>query len=175
MCCWEPDPASGNRALGSYDEATVCGRRGDPFLSSNGVVDRVLKRFRTGYIGKVSPVHSSLLGQLRHGGDGILGASGAPASRRHPGLPNDVTRDAYSHELCFAGFWPGHGPTRIPGVLLLRLSCIRGLFRGAPGADATTTGQDGARERLCLRPLSPSGAPSKCRNRPDEIVLSLYK
>ena len=40
--------------------------------------------------------------------------SGRPAPL-HPGgipnLPDTVTREAYSHEVSSAGFWPGGGPT----------------------------------------------------------------
>jgi hypothetical protein len=71
-------------------------------------VDRVLKRFRTGYLGKVSPVHlfwgSFDLAVTRFSG------RRAPL---HPGgiphLPDAVTREAYSHEVSSAGFWPGGG------------------------------------------------------------------
>lgn len=69
-------------------------------------VDRVLKRFRTAYVGKVSPVHlfwgSFDLAVTRF--------SGRPAPLHPggvPGLPDDVTREAYSHEVSSAGFWPG--------------------------------------------------------------------
>lgn len=72
-------------------------------------VDHVLQQFRTGFIGKVSPVHlfwgSFDLAVTRF--------SGRPAPR-HPGgipaLPDDVTREAYSHEVSSAGFWAGGGP-----------------------------------------------------------------
>ncbi|MBA3563822.1 MAG: hypothetical protein H0W33_07415 [Gammaproteobacteria bacterium] len=72
--------------------------------------DRVLKHFRTGFLGKSSPVHffwgSFDLAVTRF--------SGRPAPR-HPGgvpnLPDRVTREAYSHEVSSAGFWPGGGPT----------------------------------------------------------------
>ncbi|MDB5446551.1 MAG: uncharacterized protein JWQ97_1868 [Phenylobacterium sp.] len=68
--------------------------------------DRVLKRFRTGFLGKASPVHffwgSFDLAVTRF--------SGRPAPP-HPGgvphLPDEVTREAYSHEVSSAGFWPG--------------------------------------------------------------------
>jgi hypothetical protein len=64
--------------------------------------------FRSGFIGKVSPVHffwgSFDLAVTRF--------SGRPAPR-HPGgvphLPNAVAREAYSHEVSSAGFWPGGG------------------------------------------------------------------
>jgi hypothetical protein len=68
----------------------------------------VFARFRTGFLGKVSPVHffwgSFDLAVTRFSG------RRAPL---HPGgvpnLPNDVAREAYSHEVSSAGFWPGGG------------------------------------------------------------------
>ena len=70
--------------------------------------DRVLKQFRTGFLGKASPVHffwgSFDLAVTRFSG------RRAP---RHPGgvpnLPDAVACEAYSHEECSAGFWPGSG------------------------------------------------------------------
>ena len=70
--------------------------------------DRVLKLFRTGFLGKASPTHffwgSFDLAVTRF--------SGCPAPP-HPGgvphLPDAVAREAYSHEVSSAGFWPG-GP-----------------------------------------------------------------
>lgn len=72
------------------------------------LVDAVFKIFRTGFLGKVSPVHlfwgSFDLAVTRFSG------RDAPA---HPGgipnLPDTVTREAYSHEVSSAGFWPGGG------------------------------------------------------------------
>ena len=69
--------------------------------------DRVFKLFRSGFIGKASPVHffwgSFDLAVTRFSGR---------AAPRHPGgvpgLPDDVTREAYSHEVSSAGFWPGN-------------------------------------------------------------------
>ena len=66
----------------------------------------VLSRFRTGFLGKVSPVHffwgSFDLAVTRFSG------RRAPM---HPGgvphLPDAVAREAYSHEVSSAGFWPG--------------------------------------------------------------------
>ena len=66
----------------------------------------VFERFRTGFLGKVSPVHlfwgSFDLAVTRF--------SGRPAPLHPggvPGLPDAVTREAYSHEVSSAGFWPG--------------------------------------------------------------------
>ncbi|MGA8712595.1 MAG: DUF5996 family protein [Roseiarcus sp.] len=68
----------------------------------------VLAHFRTAFLGKASPVHffwgSFDLAVTRF--------SGRPAPR-HPGgvphLPDAVAREAYSHEVSSAGFWPGGG------------------------------------------------------------------
>ncbi|HEY1736955.1 MAG TPA: DUF5996 family protein, partial [Methylovirgula sp.] len=69
---------------------------------------RALTDFRSGFIGKVSPVHffwgSFDLAVTRFSG------RRAPL---HPGgvpnLPDTVVREAYSHEVSSAGFWPGGG------------------------------------------------------------------
>jgi hypothetical protein len=75
--------------------------------------DRVFKQFRTGFLGKASPVHffwgSFDLTVTRFSG------RGAP---RHPGgvpnLPDAVACEAYSHEESSAGFWPGSGAIDYP-------------------------------------------------------------
>ncbi|ADJ28522.1 DUF5996 family protein [Nitrosococcus watsonii] len=72
-------------------------------------ISQVFQQFRTGFIGKVSPVHlfwgSFDLAVTRF--------SGRPAPE-HPGgfpaMPDEITREAYSHEVSSAGFWPGGGP-----------------------------------------------------------------
>ncbi|WP_374406398.1 DUF5996 family protein [Pelagerythrobacter sp.] len=71
-------------------------------------IDAVFNEFRTGFLGKVSPVH------LFWGSFDVAVTrfSGKPAPL-HPGgipnLPDAVTREAYSHEVSSAGFWPGGG------------------------------------------------------------------
>ncbi|MNQ73606.1 hypothetical protein D3C85_883430 [compost metagenome] len=75
-------------------------------------VDRVFNCFRTRFLGKCSPVH------LFWGAFdlAVTRFSGRPAPL-HPGgiphLPDAVTREAYSHEVSSAGFWPGD-PGREP-------------------------------------------------------------
>ena len=68
-------------------------------------VCRVMNRFRSRFIGKVSPAH------LFWGGFdlAVTRFSGrlAPDHPAMPGLPLWVVRDAYSHEVSSAGFWPG--------------------------------------------------------------------
>jgi Family of unknown function (DUF5996) len=70
-------------------------------------IDRVFKLFRTGFLGKVSPVHffwgSFDLAVTRFSGRRApLHPGGVP------GLPDAVAREAYSHEVSSAGFWPGN-------------------------------------------------------------------
>ena len=52
---------------------------------------------------------SLLLGQLRSGGDAVLGSHGASAWGVTPNVLRWVMAEAYSHEVCSCGFWPGNG------------------------------------------------------------------
>ena len=76
-------------------------------------IDRVLTHFHTGFLGKAQP-GAPVLGRFRPCGHAVLGT---PAPR-HPGgvpnLPDGVTREAYSHEVSSAGFWPGGGRVDYP-------------------------------------------------------------
>jgi len=101
-------PFSDDRQPRPYDAEAV-----QRFFKALERINRVFHHFRTGYIGKVSPVHlfwgSFDLAVTRF--------SGRPAPL-HPGgvlgLPDDVTREAYSHEVSSAGFWPGDSATTFP-------------------------------------------------------------
>jgi hypothetical protein len=98
----EPLRFSEDRVHHAYDRAAV-----QRFAGVLLQADRVLKQFRTGFLGKASPVHffwgSFDLATTRFSG------RRAPL---HPGgvphLPNSVAREAYSHEVSSAGFWPGN-------------------------------------------------------------------
>jgi hypothetical protein len=104
----EPIRFSQDTKHASYDPETV-----QRFFQILVSTDRVLKQFRTGFIGKASPVHffwgSFDLAVTRFSG------RRAP---RHPGgvphLPDDVACEAYSHEVSSAGFWPGSGAIDYP-------------------------------------------------------------
>ena len=92
----------------SYDREFV-----HRFWRALASADRVFRKFRTPFIGKCSPVHffwgAPDLAVTRF--------SGRPAPP-HPGgipnLPDSVTREAYSHEVSSAGFWPGGGVIDYP-------------------------------------------------------------
>jgi len=65
--------------------------------------ERVFRQFGTGFLGKISPIHffwgSFDLAVTRF--------SGRPAPPRDGA--DDIQREAYSHEVISAGFWPGNG------------------------------------------------------------------
>jgi len=75
--------------------------------------DRVLKEFRSRFVGKCSPVHF-FWGAFDLA---VTRFSGRPAPA-HPGgvphFPDWVAREAYSHEVSSCGFWPGGGPLPQP-------------------------------------------------------------
>jgi hypothetical protein len=66
---------------------------------------RVFTTFRARFTGKVSPVHL-FWGALDLACTRFSGRA-APEHPNMPGLPDRVTRDAYSHEVSSCGFWPG--------------------------------------------------------------------
>ncbi len=70
---------------------------------------RVFTTFRARFLGKVSPIHL-FWGAMDLACTRFSGRT-APEHPSMPGLPDRVTRDAYSHEVCSCGFWPG-----MPGV-----------------------------------------------------------
>lgn len=69
-------------------------------------MDRVFKQFRTGFIGKSSPVHF-FWGSFDLAVSRFPGRRAPPFEGKVPGLAPEVMREAYSHEVSSAGFWPG--------------------------------------------------------------------
>jgi hypothetical protein len=70
--------------------------------------DRVFKKFRTGFIGKASPVHF-FWGSFDLAVTRFSGRVAPPFTGKVPGLSTAVMVEAYSHEVSSAGFWPGGG------------------------------------------------------------------
>lgn len=66
---------------------------------------RVFTIFRARFLGKVSPIHL-FWGALDLACTRFSGRT-APEHPSMAGLPDRVTRDAYSHEVSSCGFWPG--------------------------------------------------------------------
>src|SRR3954451_7497495 len=105
-----PDPIrfSQDTAHAAYEPEAV-----QRFLQILVNSDRVFKQFRTGFLGKASPVHffwgSFDLAVTRFSGRRAPGHSGGV-----PHLSDAVACEAYSHEESSAGFWPGGGAIDYP-------------------------------------------------------------
>lgn len=85
----------------SYDRQSV-----QNFWQAAVSIHNVFQQFRSGFIGKCSPVH------LFWGAFDIAVTrfSGRKAPLHQGGMPNiplEVMQEAYSHEVSSAGFWPG--------------------------------------------------------------------
>ena len=76
-------------------------------------IDQVFTQFRTGFVGKVSPVHL-FWGSFDLAVTRFSGRSAPLHPGGIPGLPDDIAREAYSHEVSSAGFWPGGGGVDFP-------------------------------------------------------------
>jgi hypothetical protein len=75
--------------------------------------DRLFKIFRTGFTGKCSPVHF-FWGSFDLAVTRFSGRRAPPHPGGVPNLSDDVVREAYSHEVSSAGFWPGGGGVDYP-------------------------------------------------------------
>ena len=66
----------------------------------------IFERFRAGFRGKASPVHF-FWGAFDLAVTRFSGHAAPPHPGGIPGLPDRITREAYSHEVSSAGFWAG--------------------------------------------------------------------
>jgi hypothetical protein len=99
----EPIPFARDTQQRPYDAEAVAG-----YHQALLRVDRVFRQFRTSFLGKVSPVHL-FWGALDLAVTRFSGRRAPLHPGGVPGLPDAVTREAYSHEVSSAGFWPGGG------------------------------------------------------------------
>ena len=99
-----PNPIrfSEDRIHATYDPAAA-----HRFWRALVQADRVFKLFRSGFIGKSSPVHF-FWGSFDLAVTRFSGRRAPPHPGGVPGLPDAVAREAYSHEVSSAGFWPGN-------------------------------------------------------------------
>jgi hypothetical protein len=86
---------------GSYDA-----RAASDFWRALAQASRVLEIFRGRFIGKASPVHF-FWGSFDLACTRFNGARAPQHPGGVPGLPDWITREAYSHECISAGWWPG--------------------------------------------------------------------
>jgi hypothetical protein len=99
----DPVPFTEDRAPRPYDAEAV-----ERFLRALQAAHDVFSLFRTGFIGKASPVHL-FWGSFDLAVTRFSGRTAPPHPGGIPSLPDEVTREAYSHEVSSAGFWPGEG------------------------------------------------------------------
>jgi hypothetical protein len=92
----------------SYDAAAA-----NRFFRALLSVYDVLSHFRTAFLGKVSPVHF-FWGSFDLAVTRFSGRRAPPHPGGVPGMPDSVAREAYSHEVSSAGFWPGGGAIDYP-------------------------------------------------------------
>jgi hypothetical protein len=104
----EPIPFAQDHVHRAYD-AEYANR----FWRALTQADRVLKSFRTRFTGKCSPVHF-FWGAPDLAVTRFSGRTAPPHPGGIPGLPDWITRDAYSHEVSSCGFWQGSGPIPYP-------------------------------------------------------------
>jgi hypothetical protein len=105
----DPIPFRDDHAHASYDRDYA-----ERFWRALLQVDRVFKQFRTRFLGKVSPAHF-FWGSFDFAITRFSGRTAPPHPGGIPHLPDAVTREAYSHEVSSAGFWPGGGGIEYPG------------------------------------------------------------
>ena len=101
-------PFPDDRAHAAYDREYV-----ERFWRVLIRCEQVFSHFRTGFIGKASPVHF-FWGSFDLAVTRFSGRTAPPHPGGVPGLPDAVAREAYSHEVSSAGFWPGGGAIDYP-------------------------------------------------------------
>jgi hypothetical protein len=119
----------------SYDAAAV-----QRFWRALIDTDRVFRLFRTGFLGKSSPVHF-FWGSFDLAVTRFSGRAAPPHPGGVPGLPDEVTREAYSHQVSSAGFWPGSDAHPHPAFYSYAWPAPAGFDRAAvqPGEAAWST------------------------------------
>ena len=97
----DPIPFPDDETHAAYDPAAV-----HALWRALVQADRMFRHFRSGFLGKASPVHL-FWGAFDLAVTRFSGRPAPPHKGGIPGLPDAVTREAYSHEVSSAGFWPG--------------------------------------------------------------------
>jgi hypothetical protein len=94
-------PFAEDEARRDYDR-----RSAERFRAALAAMMPVFARFRAGFIGKASPVHF-WWGSFDLATSRFSGRKAPQHPGGVPGLPDRITREAYSHEVTSAGFWAG--------------------------------------------------------------------
>ena len=127
----EPIRFAEDEVHASYDRAAV-----ERFWRALMHADRVMQSFRTGFLGKCSPVHF-FWGSFDLAISRFSGRRAPQHPGGIPGLPDAITREAYSHEVSSAGFWPGN-------AAYPRAAFFSYAYPAPEGFDRVTIQPDGA-------------------------------
>ena len=127
----DPIPFADDHDHAHYDPDYV--RRFHRVLLST---EHAFNEFKSSFLGKTSPVHF-FWGSFDLAVTRFSGRPAPPHPGGIPNLPDAVTREAYSHEVSSAGFWPGGGPTDYAAFYSY-------AYPTPPGYHAATVRPDGA-------------------------------
>ena len=94
-------PFADDHAPRAYDPASA-----ERLRDALALIVPIFERFRAGFRGKASPVHF-FWGAFDLAVTRFSGHAAPPHPGGVPGLPDRITREAYSHEVSSAGFWAG--------------------------------------------------------------------
>ncbi|WP_415402714.1 DUF5996 family protein [Tateyamaria sp. SN3-11] len=97
----DPVPFALQTDPGAYDRAAV-----RDWWHAIVAMTPILQEFRTGFLGKSSPVHL-FWGSFDMAVTRFSGRTAPLHPGGFPALPDAVTQEAYSHEVSSAGFWAG--------------------------------------------------------------------
>ena len=103
-------PFADDHAPRAYDRASA--QRLRDMLA---LIVPIFEKFRAGFSGKSSPVHF-FWGSFDLAVTRFSGRTAPPHPGGVPGLPDRITREAYSHEVSSAGFWPGNAGKAAPPI-----------------------------------------------------------
>ena len=94
-------PFAEDRQHRDYDRTSA-----ERFRNALAAMLPVFAEFRAGFSGKSTPIHF-WWGRFDLAVSRFSGRSAPPHPGGVPGLPDRITREAYSHEVSSAGFWAG--------------------------------------------------------------------
>ncbi len=129
-------PFPDDRAHAAYDRAFA-----EKFWRVLLRSHQVFSHFRTGFLGKVSPVHF-FWGSFDLAVTRFSGRRAPPHPGGVPGLPDAVAREAYSHEVSSAGFWPGGGAIDYPAFYSYAYPAPEGFAAARVRPDAAFWSKD---------------------------------
>ncbi len=126
-------------------------------------VHRVFTAFRARFIGKCSPVHF-FWGSFDLAVTRFSGRTAPPHPGGVPHLPDWVAREAYSHEVSSAGFWPGGSGVDYPAFYSY-------AYPEPKGFQKVTVGPEGAEFNLKLSEFILPYDAVRTANDPDAALI----